>query len=117
MRGFLASEYGIYLKASTTQIVIPPRAHKKQTIQNNAKKWEKELTNILQKVDFDIPVALEILGLKIMQDYKKVLTSGNFQELSNATMHIRKKNDVAGNIPLMATGELERRMISEVTHG
>lgn len=116
MRGFLSAAYGIHLKKSTTQIVIPPRAHKKQTIQKNAQKWQKELTKILQQVNFDIPKALEILGLKIMHDYKKVLTSGNFQELSSATMHIRSKTDIAGNVPLMATGELQRRMISEVTH-
>ena len=115
MRGFLAAAYGIYLKSSTTVITIPPRPHRKQTTEKYMQKWKKELSKLLVKTGFDIEKSLKTLGLIAEQNYKSVLKSGEFVQLAVATMHIRKANNIGGSQPLHATGELGRRVTSEVT--
>lgn len=114
MRGFLAIKFGIYLKKETTQIIIPARAHRKQVIQKNMDKWRKDLGKLLVRYNFDLEKAYTALGIVMVQDYKQVIKSGDFQQLSDATIHIRAKQDIGGSQPLYATGEMERQIYSEV---
>lgn len=114
MRGFLSASYGINLKATTSQIVIPPRAHRKQVIEKHAEEWQHVLTKTLVKTGFDINKSLDILGVIIQQDYKSIIIGGNFTKLSDATLHMRQKNNIGGSQPLYATGEMARTIESEV---
>lgn len=117
MRGFLAVTYGIYLKKTTTHIMIPPRAHRYQLVQNNKNKWTKQLRILLIKNNYDILKSFGAMGAIMKQDYSQVIKDGKFQTLSEATMHIRKINDIAGSQPLYATGEMERVLTYEVYNG
>jgi hypothetical protein len=114
MRGFLSAKYGIHLKKSTTQIVIPPRAHRYQVVKENDKKWTKELKKILIQNKFDVKKSLDILGYVMAQDYKTIIKNANFDKLSEATLLIRHVEGIAGSAPLNATGEMERQITSEV---
>lgn len=114
MRGFLAAAYNIHLKASTTQIVIPPRPHRYETIQKNKDKWREYLMKLLVKNKFDIAKSLAALGKIVQQDYKSTIKAGNFKELTAATIHIRGVDGIVGTTPLNATGEFERTIQSEL---
>ena len=51
----------------------------------------------------------------MVQDYKKsFFEEGLFQELSSATIAIRKQKDIGGTLPLVATNEMQRQIKSEV---
>ena len=115
MRKFLAVAYGIYLKKETTTITIPPRPHRKQTINKFMKQWKKELAKLLLKTNYDLEKSLEILALKMAQDYKDIFSTGKFDALSSATLLIRNIKGIDGTAPLVATGEMQRTIKSEVT--
>jgi hypothetical protein len=118
MRAFLAARYKIFLAASTTQIVIPARAHREKTIRQNYKKWEDTLTKLLSRelkqANPKLTTILESLGLQILHDYQDVIKQGEFTPLSAATLAIRKQTNIAGSLPLNATGALYEGLSSEV---
>ena len=116
MRKFFAWAFGIHLKRSTTQIVIPPRPHRANTIKKNQAKWKKTLAIELRRSGYNLEASLEALGMQVLQDYKAVLMSGKFKQISGATRCIRTVTGVGGSAPLYATGELQRRLKAEVTN-
>lgn len=117
MRGFLAKVYGIYLKKDTTQIVIPPRPHRYEIIEKNKTKWVNEFKKILLINNFDVAKSFEFMGDIMRYDYRSVIEQGDFQELSEATLHIRKINGIGGSTPLNATGEMVNKLTYEISNG
>jgi hypothetical protein len=117
MRKFLAWKYEIYLKKTTTHIIIPPRAHRYQVVQENKDKWSKQLATLLEKNNYNLVKSLGALGVEMRKDYIGTLKQGKFQELSAATMLIREKKNIAGSQPLYATRGLALNLTFEVYNG
>jgi hypothetical protein len=101
MRGYFGWKYGIYISKST--ITIPPRPHRKQTIQAKMPKWKKLFAILLNKNEYDIEKSFNELGKQMLDDYRDVIKEGNFQPLSQATLKIRQRDDIYGSVPLNAT--------------
>lgn len=116
MRGFLSAAYGIHLKKDTTQIIIPPRTHRQQTIHKHLFEWKTKLSKLLVKYKGDIHKSLEALSIIMLQDYKDIFLHGEFVENSAMTLKIRKSKGIGSTTPLVATGELQRRMERRVSH-
>lgn len=114
MRRFLAIRYKIHLKKSTEYIHIPPRAPREKTINKNQDKWIRAVDKLTQQYNYDMKKVTVALAFIIKKDYQAQLLSGQFKELSSATMHMRQIKGVVGNMPLYATGEWERRMVDKV---
>ena len=115
MRKFLASAYNIHLKPTTTVLTIPPRAHRRTVMINNMQKWQKMFKKIILKnKDFDMYKSLSMLGMIMVQDYKAIIKTNKFQELSDMTLKIREIKDISGSQPLYATGEMERQITAEI---
>ena len=101
MRGYLDWKYGINVWKST--IIIPPRPHRKQTIQRMMTRWKKILAVLLKKNEYDVGKSFDELGKQMLDDYRDVIKGGNFQPLSQATLKMRQIDDVYGSVPLNAT--------------
>lgn len=101
MRKWFAVQ-GFPLSKHTTEIVIPPRAFMRKTVDNHQKEWVDKFKNDLVKV-FDgkmtLEKAMDKLGAIIQGDLKETIST--FSEPANSPMTIAMKGF---NAPLRNTG-------------
>lgn len=90
MRGFLAANYDIHLKASTTHIVIPPRPFMRTTFQQHWREWVEILASAL-RAGVAAEVALEHVGMRMQDDIIAQILSNMPPPNSAATTMIKQK--------------------------
>lgn len=115
MRGFLAANYGIRLKKTTTVIVIPPRSFLRTTFKEHKDEWIDILARAL-KAGKEPGVALEYVGIRMQDDIVQQIASNMPPPNSPATDFI-KQQVAPANIgrTLMQTGTLVHSIDYEVT--
>lgn len=115
MRGFLAANYGIRLKKTTTAIVIPPRSFLRTAYQEHRGEWFDILARAL-KAGREPAAALEYAGIRMQDDIVAQIASSMPPANSPATDLI-KQQDAPANVgrTLMHTGTLAHSIAYEVT--
>jgi hypothetical protein len=112
-RAFFGGRYGIHL--TTNSLVIPPRPHRQRTINEKAEtQWANDLSKALKNANYSLITAFNEVGEKWENDYREVLTDGQYQELSPMTLDIRKQDGIGGDTPLVATGKMQASLTYKV---
>jgi hypothetical protein len=89
---------------------VPPRPHRKQTLDKYSDEWKKDLAKALKLTKYDINKSLEILAMKAKANYQDMIMSGEYHALSPITLAIRKAQGIYSNQPLIATGDMFRTL-------
>jgi len=97
--------------------IIPPRPHRRQTVEKNHTTWTKEFKKALIITNFNIEQSLNRVMNKIIVDYKKIFVSGDFLPISELTLLARKAEGISSTKPLYATGELRAHITGKVIKG
>lgn len=92
MRGYLAYNYGIYLKKSTTHITIPSRPFMRTTFQQHWKEWAEILAHYLT-AGVASETVLELVGRRMEDDIRDTIMNGQFKPLSEATILIERQSE------------------------
>lgn len=116
MRGYLAYNYGIYLKKSTTHITIPSRPFMRTTFQRHWKEWAEILTHYLT-AGVASETVLELVGRRMEDDIRDQINSNMPPPKSEATRLIESQSDRGpGNLDktLYESGQMAHSIRYEV---
>ena len=114
MRGFLAANYGIYLKASKTHITIPARSFLRTTFLEHWQEWRDIIAQALA-AGYPPDVALEYAGIRMQDDIIAKIQSSMPPPNSEATNLIKRQTapEMVGRT-LQHTGQLVHSIWYEV---
>lgn len=115
MRGFLAANYGIHLKASKTHITIPARSFLRTTFQEHWQEWRDIIAQALA-AGYPPDVALEYAGIRMQDDIIAKIQSSMPPPNSEATNLIKRQEapEMVGRT-LQHTGQLVHSIWYEVS--
>ena len=116
MRGYLAANYGIHLKKSTTHITIPSRPFMRTTFQRHWKEWAEILAHYLT-AGVASETVLDLVGRRMEDDIRDTIMNNDFKAKSEATRLIESQSDRGpGNLdrPLYESGQMAHSIRYEV---
>lgn len=101
MRSYFGAVFGVHLKKTTQEIVIPARPFMQRTIAEHGDEWVLKVAKLAKLYRYDMKKVFDVMGEVVMNDLKTVMQSGDFVENSAITLAHKQ-----GNKPLIDTGDL-----------